>query len=58
MKKHELYKSKHWIVFPFAIVIHTDLMEFYPPAKSIEVHFLIWHWRWIIYREKRGCRNE
>jgi hypothetical protein len=50
--KYKRFKFiKSWFVFPFCISFHTDLMEFYPPAKSLQIHFLWWHFRWLFLKK-------
>jgi len=53
MKEKHFYYLKHWFVFPLSIAVHTSLVEYCRPGKSIEIHFLWWHWRWLI-KEKDG----
>lgn len=51
MKKKHFYYYKDWFVFPFSLTVHTRLMEYVKPTSSVELHFLWWHWRWIITKK-------
>ena len=57
MKEKHFYYFKHWFVFPLSITVHTALVEYCPPGKSIEIHFLWWHWRWLV-KAKDGERHD
>lgn len=46
MKKYDFYFSENWFVFPFAISTWKHI-EYLPPRRSIQVHFLWWHFRYI-----------
>jgi len=54
MKEKHFYFYKDWFVFPFAITLHTNCLEYYPPAKRLEVHFLWWHWRKTFYKKEEN----
>lgn len=51
MKKYRFLFSKSWFIFPLAIEVNTNCIEYYPPAKSLCVHFLWWHFRWMFFKK-------
>lgn len=51
MKNRSFFKD--WFVFPFAVIVYTECLEYYPPKGRIELHFLWWHWRWCYSKKDK-----
>lgn len=41
--------DRHWFVFPACLVWDGYLIEYFPPAKRLELHFLWWHLAWTFH---------
>lgn len=48
--------DKHWFVFPISIVWHSKVIEYYPSAKRLSLHFLWWHCAWTFIGTRKGMR--
>ena len=45
--------DKHWFVFPLSLTWNTQLVEYYPPAKRLSLHFLWWHCAWTFFMSRK-----
>ena len=45
--------DKHWFVFPICVIWHAKLVEYYPPAKGLSLHFLWWHCVWTFFAPRK-----
>ena len=57
MIKFQKTFDKHWCVFPACITLDTKLIEYYPPAKRLSLHFLWWHCAWTFLTPRKEKNN-
>lgn len=57
-RKMKMLKGTHFrylrfrFVFPFAILIERNSIEFYRPSLKLQFHFMWWCWCWLFVEEE------